>query len=61
MTKKFLLIYVCTMIAIAVSAQKKVMFDLAHGQFRDTFVDPDYYDYVIPNMKKSLKKLVFSW
>lgn len=40
---------------------EKVMFDLAHGQFQDTFVDPDYYDYVIPEYEKSLKKLVFSW
>lgn len=57
MTKKFLLIYVCTMIAIAVSAQKKVMFDLAHGQFQDTFVDPDYYDYVIPEYEKIAKEV----
>lgn len=59
MTKKFLLIYVCTMIAIAVSAQKKVMFDLAHGQFQDTFVDPDYYDYVIPEYEKIAKEVGF--
>lgn len=59
MTKKFLLIYVCTMIAIAVSAQKKVMFDLAHGQFQDTFVDPDYYDYVIPEYEKIAKEVDF--
>ena len=59
MTKKFLLICVCTMIAIAVSAQKKVMFDLAHGQFQDTFVDPDYYDYVIPEYEKIAKDVGF--
>ena len=59
MTKKFLLIYVCTMIAIAVSAQTKVMFDLAHGQFQDTFVDPDYYDYVIPEYEKIAKEVGF--
>ena len=59
MTKKFLLIYVCTMIAIAVSAQKKVMFDLAHGQFQDTFVDPDYYDYVIPEYEEIAKEVGF--
>ena len=59
MTKKFLLIYVCTMIAIAVSAQKKVMFDLAHGQFQDTFVDPDYYDYVIREYEKIAKEVGF--
>ena len=35
------------------------MFDLAHGQFQDTFVDPDYYDYVIPEYEKIAKEVGF--
>ncbi|HOO42537.1 MAG TPA: hypothetical protein P5167_01600 [Bacteroidales bacterium] len=52
MMKKFLLVCAFVMIATGVSAQKKVMFDLSHGQFQDKFVDPSYYDYVIPEYEK---------
>lgn len=43
---------VCLMMALGASAQQKVMFDLSHGQFKDTFVDSTYYDYVIPGYEK---------
>ena len=52
MIKKILLICALVMTAIGVSAQKKVMFDLSHGQFQDTFVDSSYYDYVIPEYER---------
>lgn len=38
--------------ALGASAQRKIMFDLSHGQFKDTFVDSTYYDYVIPGYEK---------
>lgn len=53
MIKKILLVCCALVIAtIGVSAQKKVMFDLSHGQFQDTSVDSDYYDYVIPEYEQ---------
>lgn len=52
MIKKILSICALVMTAIGVSAQKKVMFDLSHGQFQDTFVDSSYYDYVIPEYER---------
>ena len=35
---------------------KRLLFDLAHGQFQDKFVDPSYYDYVIPGYKEILAR-----
>lgn len=49
---KILVVCALLMMAIGASAQKKVMFDLSHGQFQDTFVDPSYYDYVIPGYEQ---------
>lgn len=44
--------------AAAASAQSapKLMFDLAHGQFQDVFVDPSFYDYVIPGYQEILDR-----
>lgn len=52
MIKKVLFVCVFTIAAFGALAQKKVMFDLSHGQFQDTFVDPSYYDYVIPEYEQ---------
>lgn len=52
MIKRILLVCAFVMTAIGVSAQKKVMFDLSHGQFQDTSVDSSYYDYVIPEYER---------
>lgn len=30
---------------------QKVAFDLSHGQFQDVFVDPSFYDYVLPEYR----------
>lgn len=46
--KKLVCMCASLMIVLCASAQQKVMFDLSHGQFQDTFVDSSYYDYVIP-------------
>lgn len=50
--KKILTICALALVSFGVSAQKKVMFDLSHGQFQDTFVDPNFYDYVIPEYEQ---------
>ena len=34
--------------------QKRLMFDLFHGQFQDVWVDPSFYDYVIPGYQEIL-------
>lgn len=47
---------VCLLIALSASAQKKVMFDLSHGQFQDTFVDSTFYDYVIPDYEEMARE-----
>lgn len=52
MIKRILLVCAFVMTAIGISAQKKVMFDLSHGQFQDTSVDSSYYDYVIPEYER---------
>ena len=36
--------------------QKRLMFDLAHGQFQDKYVDPSFYDYVIPGYQEILAR-----
>ena len=36
---------------------QKVAFDLSHGQFQDVFVDPSYYDYVLPEYRKICTEL----
>ncbi|MDO4161103.1 MAG: hypothetical protein Q4D41_11655 [Prevotellaceae bacterium] len=56
--KRILLFSMMVFIALStVSAkQKRLMFDLAHGQFQDVFVDPSYYDYVIPGYKEILAR-----
>ena len=35
---------------------KRLLFDLAHGQFQDKWVDPSYYDYVIPGYQEILAR-----
>lgn len=35
---------------------KRLMFDLSHGQFEDTFVSNSFYDYVIPDYKEILER-----
>ena len=50
--KKLVCMCASLMIVLCASAQQKVMFDLSHGQFQDTFVDSSYYDYVIPEYER---------
>ena len=50
--KKLVCMCASLMIVLGTSAQQKVMFDLFHGQFKDTFVDSTYYDYVIPGYEE---------
>ena len=45
----------CT--APTTNERPRLMFDLAHGQFQDVFVDPSYYDYVIPDYQVILDSL----
>ena len=33
------------------NSKPKVLFDISHGQFQDVFIDPSYYDYVLPEYK----------
>jgi len=40
-----------------VSNKPKILFDLSHGQFQDVFVDPSYYNYVLPGYKEICKEL----
>ena len=39
---------------MAQSEGKRLMFDLSHGQFQDQWVDPSFYDYVIPGYQEIL-------
>ena len=40
------------------TAEKPVVaFDLSHGQFQDVFVDPSYYNYVLPTYREICKGL----
>ena len=41
----------------AVAAAPKVAFDLSHGQFQDVFVNPSYYDYVLPEYRDICSEL----
>ena len=50
------MLFSCSSKQVDVQAQKKLMFDLAHGQFQDTFIEPSYYDYVIPGYKEILDR-----
>ena len=52
-----LLIILLLYTTIGFAQQKRLMFDLSHGQFQDVFVDPSYYDYVIPSYKHILDSL----
>ena len=48
------------MLAIYFGTRKdapKILFDLSHGQFQDVFVDPSYYNYVLPNYTKICKEI----
>lgn len=56
---KFFVLLLSLMAAgVVAGAQESVLlFDLAHGQFQDVFVEPSYYDYVIPDYKEILKEL----
>lgn len=50
------LLVILTAFSTTYAQQKQLMFDLAHGQFQDKFVDPSYYDYVIPEYKEILAR-----
>jgi len=52
MKRKLLSILIIVAFALGALAQKRVMFDLSHGQFKDVFVEPSYYDYVIPGYEE---------
>ena len=39
------------------NTKPKVLFDISHGQFQDVFVDPSYYDYVLPEYKVICKEI----
>lgn len=56
--KKVTLLLLMALVAFstAFGQQKRLMFDLAHGQFQDVFVDPSYYDYVIPGYQEILTR-----
>ena len=41
----------------AVAAAPKVAFNLSHGQFQDVFVNPSYYDYVLPEYRDICSEL----
>lgn len=56
MRKIVLILLAFTAMSTAWGQQKRLMFDLSHGQFQDVFVDPSYYDYVIPAYKEILGK-----
>lgn len=56
MRKIILLLLAITAISTAWGQQKRLMFDLAHGQFQDEFVEPSYYGYVIPAYKEMLER-----
>ena len=40
-----------------VSNKPKILIDLSHGQFQDVFVDPSYYNFVLPGYKEICKEL----
>ena len=40
-----------------VSNKPKILIDLSHGQFQDVFVDPSYYNYVLPGYKEICKEI----
>ncbi len=54
--KKVILFLLVVLAVPTISAQKRLMFDLSHGQFQDVFVSPSYYDYVIPAYKEILSR-----
>ena len=56
MKKAILLLFVVLTITPTIFAQKRLMFDLSHGQFQDEFFSPSYYDYVIPDYKEILSR-----
>lgn len=49
---RLIALVLCLLGIFHASAQRKVLFDLSHGQFQDVFVDPSYYDYVIPGYEE---------
>jgi len=52
--------FIVLLLAIYFSTRKnapKILFDLSHGQFQDVFVDPSYYNYVLPNYTKICKEI----
>lgn len=61
MRKKILVVCALLMAVVGVSAQKKGLFDLSHGQFQDTFVAPSYYDYVIPEYEQMAAAGGYQW
>ena len=54
--KKFLsLLFI--FVAVTAFGGNKIAFDLSHGQFQDVFVDPSYYDYVLPAYREICSEL----
>lgn len=54
--RKLILFLVLIAASVGASGQKRLMFDLSHGQFEDKFVDKSYYDYVIPGYQEILSR-----
>ena len=52
MKTRLLLTFSVAIAVHSVVASPKVAFDLSHGQFQDVFVDPSYYDYVLPEYRR---------
>lgn len=61
MKKLFLFVFLAFAVLTVSAREPVLLFDLAHGQFQDVFVDPSYYDYVIPGYKEILKELGCSY
>ena len=57
MKSKLLLVGIAAIAAGSAVAQPKVVFDLSHGQFQDVFVNPSYYDYVLPEYRDICSEL----
>lgn len=57
MKRSIIVLILLSIVSVAAfGQQKRLMFDLSHGQFQDVFVDPSYYDYVIPGYKEILER-----
>ena len=60
---KMLLIFVVFLLLIDFTKEEnepkkpKVLFDISHGQFQDVFIDPSYYDYVLPGYQEICEEI----